>query len=201
VSLTRRRGQELENALLDAAYAELIEGGLAAFTLDGVAARAQTSRPVLYRRWPTREDLVIAAIRHFDAHHRPPIPDTGTLRGDLIAMLKAANRHRMQLIAPVLAQLSGYFLETGRTPAELRRELIGDRVTSDSVIIARAVERGEIDPARLTPRVAALPFDLFRHEVLMTQAPVPDEVIEEIIDTVALPLMRGVRGPAAPEPA
>jgi hypothetical protein len=108
------------------------------------------------------------------------VPDTGTLRGDLIAVLKGANRHRMQLIAPVLAQLSGYFRETGRTPAELRRELIGDRVTSDSVIIARAVERGELDPARITPRVAALPFDLFRHEVLMSQAPVPDDVIEEM---------------------
>lgn len=191
MSLTRRRGQELEDALLDAAYAELIEGGLAAFTLDGVATRAQTSRPVLHRRWPTREELVVAAIRHHDERHRPPIPDTGTLRGDLIAVLKGANQHRMQLIAPVLAQLSGVFLETGRTPAELRRELIGDRVTSDDVIIQRAVDRGEIEP--VTPRVAALAFDLFRHEVLMTQAPVPDEVIEEIVDAIALPVLQKVK--------
>jgi AcrR family transcriptional regulator len=194
VTLTRRRGEELEGALLEAAYAELIEGGLIAFTIDGVATRARTSRPVLYRRWPSREELIIAAIRHHDRHHRPPVPDTGTLRGDLIAVLKSANRHRMQLIAPVLAQLSGYLLETGRTPAELRRELIGDRVTSDSVIIARAIERGELDPARITPRVAALPFDLFRHEVLMSQAPVPDDVIEEIVDSIALPVMTGAVG-------
>jgi AcrR family transcriptional regulator len=194
VSLTRRRGQELEEALLDAAYAELVESGLAAFTFDGVATRAQTSRPVLYRRWPTREELVVAAIRHHDERNRPPVPDTGTLRGDLLAVLKGANQHRMQLIAPVLAQLSGYFLETGRTPAELRRELIGDRVTADSVVIQRAVDRGEIDPARLTPRVAALPFDLFRHEVLMTQAPVPDDVIEEIVDAIVLPVMTGDQG-------
>jgi AcrR family transcriptional regulator len=195
VSLTRRRGQELEDALLEAAYAELVDGGLAAFTIDGVATRAQTSRPVLYRRWPTREELIVAAIRHHDEHNRPPVPDTGTLRGDLIAVLKGANQHRMQLVAPVLAQLSGYFLVTGRTPAELRRELIGDRVTADSVIIARAIDRGEIDPARLTPRVAALPFDLFRHEVLMNQAPVSDEVIEEIVDSIALPVMTGAVTP------
>jgi AcrR family transcriptional regulator len=185
----------LEDALLDAAYAELIEGGLAAFTFDGVATRARTSRPVLYRRWPTREGLVVAAIRHHDERHPPPVPDTGTLRGDLIAVLKGANQHRMQMIAPVLAQLGGYFLQTGRTPAEVRRDLIGDRVTSDSVIIARAVERGEIDPARITPRVAALPFDLFRHEVLMTQAAVSDEVIEDIVDSIALPLMTGTVPP------
>ena len=189
MSLTRRRGQELEDALLEAAYAELMAGGLAAFTLDGVATRAQTSRPVLYRRWSSRDELLIAAIRHPDEQHRPPAPDTGTLRGDLIAVLKGANQYRIQLIAPVLAQLGGYFKETGRTPAEMRRELIGDRVTSDSVIIQRAIDRGEIDPARLTPRIAALPFDLFRHEVLMTHAAVPDEVIEEIVDTIALPML------------
>ena len=189
MSLTRRRGRELEDALLEAAYAELLEGGLAAFTLDGVAGRAQTSRPVLARRWPTREALVIAAIRHHDERHRPPVPDTGTLRGDLIAVLKGANLHRMQLIAPVLAQLGGFFAESGRTPAEVRRELIGDRVTSDQVIFQRAVDRGEIEP--IAPRVAALPFDLFRHEVLMTQAAVPDEVIEEIVDLIALPAIRG----------
>lgn len=195
MSLTRRRGGELEDALLDAAYADLIERGLAAFTLDGVATRAQTSRPVLSRRWPTREELVIAAIRHHDEHNRPPVPDTGTLRGDLIAVMKNANQHRMQLIAPVLAQLSRYYLETGRTPAELRRELIGDRLTADSVIIQRAIERGELDPARITPRVAALPFDLFRHEVLMTQAIVPDEVLVEIVDSIALPVMTGTPAP------
>jgi AcrR family transcriptional regulator len=188
VSLTRRRGQELEDALLEAAYAELIEGGLAAFTLDGVATRAQTSRPVLARRWPTREELVITAIRHHDERHRPPIPDTGTLRGDLIAVLQGANQHRMQLIAPVLAQFAGFFAESGRTPAEGRRELIGGRVTSDHVIIQRAVDRGEIGP--VPHRVATLPFDLFRHEVLMTRAPVPDEVIEEIVDQIALPALQ-----------
>jgi AcrR family transcriptional regulator len=195
VSLTRRRGQELEDALLEAAYAELIEGGLAAFTLDGVATRARTSRPVLSRRWPSREELVVAAIRHHDDRHRPAAPDTGTLRGDLIAVLKGANQYRMQLIVPVMAQLGGYFQETGRTPADLRRELIGDRVTSDLVIIRRAIDRGELDPARVTPRLAALPFDLFRHEVLMTQAPVPDDVIEEIVDKIALPAMTGTSPP------
>jgi AcrR family transcriptional regulator len=182
--------------VLEAAYAELLESGLTAFTLDGVATRAQTSRPVLARRWPTREELVIAALRHHDEHHRPPVPDTGTLRGDLIAVLKAANQHRMQLIAPVLAQFSGFFVQSGRTPAEVRRALIADRVTSDQVIFQRAVDRGEIDP--LPPRVAALPFDLFRHEVLMTQAPVPDEVIEEIVDEIALPAILRFTDRAAP---
>jgi AcrR family transcriptional regulator len=61
--MTRRRGEALEDALLDAAWDELVEVGYGRFTIDGVAARAGTSRPVIYRRWPVRSDLAIAAVR------------------------------------------------------------------------------------------------------------------------------------------
>lgn len=54
----------------------------------------------------------------------------------------------------------------------------------------RAVRRGEIDANRLTDRIRSLPFDLLRHEILLTFAPVPDEVVEEIVDTIFLPLVR-----------
>jgi len=57
------------------------------------------------------------------------------------------------------------------------------------IIVRRAVERGEIDPARLTPRIAALPFDLVRQEVMMTLAPVPKDTIVEIVDDIFLPLV------------
>ncbi|WP_419817645.1 TetR-like C-terminal domain-containing protein [Glaciibacter flavus] len=57
------------------------------------------------------------------------------------------------------------------------------------VILARGVERGEIDPARITPRISSLPFDLFRHELLMTLQAVPDETIEEFVDEIFLPLV------------
>ena len=197
MSLTRRRGQELENALLEAAYAELGDRGYAGFTLDGVAERAQTSRPVLARRWATREALVIAAIRHHHQTHAMPAPDTGTLRGDLIAALTRADQHRTQILVPLLGQLGGYLQETGRTLAEVRAELIDDRVTTDQVILQRAIDRGEIDPARLTPRIATLAFDLFRHEVLMTQSAVPAAVVTEIVDTIVLPLLTGNLPPPA----
>ena len=57
-------------------------------------------------------------------------------------------------------------------------------------IVARAVERGEVDPARLSPRVVGVAFDLYRHELLMTLKPVPDAVLESIVDEVFLPLVR-----------
>src|ERR1700742_559320 len=59
----RRRGEELEAALLDAAWDELVEAGFAKLTMESVAARAKTGVAVLYRRWPRKDDPVLAAIR------------------------------------------------------------------------------------------------------------------------------------------
>lgn len=88
---TRRRGAELENAILDAAWEQLVEGGVAGLTMDAVARRARTSKHVLYRRWESTGDLLRAAVRHYGENRDEFIPDTGTLRGDLIALLKDAN--------------------------------------------------------------------------------------------------------------
>jgi len=199
VSLTtpgrRRRGAELEEALLDAAWEVLLAGGYGAFTIDAVAERAHTSRPVVYRRWPTREDLVLAAIRHRGMEDAAPVPDTGSLRGDVIALLDYANKHRVDMAVVISVQLGAYFAETGKAPADLRRELLRGRPLAMDTIVRRAVERGEIDPQRATPRLLALPFDLCRQEMLMTLTAIPDEVIREIVDDVFLPLITcGSRG-------
>src|SRR5579862_9743593 len=78
----RRRGEELEAALLAAAWEELVEAGFARLTMESVAARAKTGVAVLYRRWPNKDDLVIAAIHHYGDTRPVEIPDTGSLRGD-----------------------------------------------------------------------------------------------------------------------
>lgn len=185
----RRRGQELEDALLDAAWDELVETGYAALTIDAVAARAGTSRPVVYRRWPTKVDLVRAAVGRAATKDRFALPDTGSLRGDLIALLQRANETRIEFAAVLSVRLGEYYQETGTGPADLREETLGGRATSVQLVIDRAVGRGELDPAKITPRIESLPFDLLRHEILMTLKPVPLATIEEIVDTIFLPLV------------
>jgi AcrR family transcriptional regulator len=185
---TRRRGAELENALLDAAWEQLIAEGYEHFTFDTVATRARTSKPVLYRRWKTREDLLRATVRRRGAADPRPSPDTGTLRSDLLTLLQRANTDRNPMAALVSSMLGSYFNQTGPTPAELRAEFLGQRGSAVEQIVNRAVERGEIDPARLTPRIIDLPFDLFRHEMMMTLKPVPDHVLRQIVDDIFIPL-------------
>jgi AcrR family transcriptional regulator len=186
----RRRGDELENALLDAAWAELSEGGYATFTIDAVAERAHTSRPVIYRRWPTRDDLLLAAMRHGLRPVPVPTPDTGSLRDDLLAIMRGANESRRDMAALISVHLGSYYQATGLAPADLRVALLEGRPSAVDTIMQRGIDRGEIDPAKLTPRVASLPFDLIRHELIMTLKPIPESVMLEIVDDIFLPMVR-----------
>ncbi|MEV7177507.1 TetR/AcrR family transcriptional regulator [Kitasatospora sp. NPDC093679] len=183
----RRRGAALEKALLDAAWEELTANGYARFTMDAVGRRAGTSPPVLYRRWADRDELVRAAIAHVLEESRIEAPDTGSLREDVLTLMRTINATRVRLVTVMSVHLAGYYQETGTGPGDL---LAGGHEPSGDVLFERAAARGEIDPDRLSDRIKALPFDLLRHEILTTYAPVPDHVLEEIVDTIFLPLVR-----------
>ena len=191
----RRRGQELEDALLEAAWAELLERGYSDFTFEAVADRAGTSRPVLNRRWKTRVDLVVAAVRHNAETNRIDLPDSGTLRGDMIALLTEVGKTRLQAAAVIAVQLAPYFQETRTAPWDLRAEMLGERVASNDLLVRRAMERGEIPSRQLSPRVVSLPFDLARHELLMTLRPLTREAIIDIVDSIFMPLVSRPLGP------
>jgi AcrR family transcriptional regulator len=185
----RRRGAELESALLDAAWAELDQSGYSALTMEAVAARAGTSRPVIARRWPTRSELALAAVRHHFEAEPIELPDHGNLRDDLIDYLRQANARRSQLVGPLMLRFSGIVSDSEGGIAGLREQLIGGRPTMLDTILDRASARGELDRAALPPIVAQLPFTLLRHELLMRMAPADDGTIVAIVDDVFLPLI------------
>jgi len=184
----RRRGQELENALLGAAWEELATAGFASLTMESVAARAKTGVAVLYRRWPNKDELVLAAIDYYRRTHAVETPDTGTLRGDLIALLSGFSDGRSSFTTVMTAAFAGLQRDSGMTPAEVRARIIDDRPVRSHEIYRRAHERGEIDLDRTPAAVLSMPFDLMRHDLLMTLRPVPPERISSIVDDLFLPL-------------
>ncbi|GIF69986.1 TetR family transcriptional regulator [Asanoa ishikariensis] len=189
----RRRGEALETALLETAWDELVEVGFARLTMESVAARAKTGVAVLYRRWPRKDDLALAAIQHFGDTHPVEIPDTGSLRGDLVALLRGASSGRIAFVTVVSAAFSGLLASSGLTPAQVREKLLGNRQPRSAELYRRAHERGEIDLARIPPVVLTMPFDLMRHDMLMTFQPISDKRILEIVDDLFLPLVSGER--------
>jgi len=184
---TRRRGRALEDALLTAAWEEVTSVGYARFTMEGAAARAGAARSVLYRRWPTRAALVRAAMRHHLGSLDDGAPDTGDLRQDVLCVLRRL-RDNLREIGPDIAH--GLMSEAAGLPPDVFQ------VTPRAItaILARAADRGEIRPDRVTPRIARLPGDLLRQEILHQRGDAPDTVLTEILDEVFLPLV-------APAPA
>lgn len=154
---------------------------------------------MIYRRWPSREVLAVAAVKHFVDRSRLPVPDTGTLRGDVIALLTQANESRLAMAAVFSVQFATFYRETGTTPAVLREQLLGDRASTMDAIMRRARERGEVSTEDVTPRMVSLPFDLVRHEALMTLKPVPYGTIVEIVDDIFLPLVGARHGNSDPK--
>ena len=194
----RRRGPELVAALLDAAWDELLDVGYARLTMESVAARAETGVAVLYRRWANKEELTLAALEHRRTSTRPELPDTGHLRGDLLAALTSmSERNSTFWIVVTGAAFSGLLAESGLTPAEVRERILGEGARSRvDALYGRAHERGELDLERVPPAVLTLPFDLVRHDLVMAFKPLPAARIRSIVDEIFLPLARAYGGAA-----
>jgi AcrR family transcriptional regulator len=191
---TRRRGVELEDALLLAASEELRAGGYAAFSMENVAVRAGTNKNALYRRWPNRAALALAALR---AHRLEDdqLPNTGKLRSDVLVLLRGANTRwtlRGATLRAILAEVSDDPELLART-----RELIIEGVNETWLqVLGHAVARGEVQPHVLHPRVASVALVLLRNEFIVRGVSrVEDHVIVEICDQVYLPLVLNYASP------
>ncbi|WP_029239615.1 MULTISPECIES: TetR/AcrR family transcriptional regulator [unclassified Pseudonocardia] len=196
----RRRGAELERAILSAAADELVASGYAGMTMDKVARRAGTNKNAIYRRWSQRAALGVAAYTYV-AEARTPTADTGNLRSDALELLRQANS---TWSSPRGAILRDLLAAAADEPAllELLREQAGGGAMDAAwfALLGHAVARGEAPPEAVQPRVAALPMTLLRGEYALRGVPaVPDEVLVEIVDEIFLPLIRG-RGSAGPRP-
>lgn len=184
---TRRRGATLEHALLDAAWDELQKSGYAKLTMERVADRAGTSRAVIYRRWRSRAEMVIAAMRHHQPVLSGAILDTGTLRGDALAILRRASARITEIGADTVIGLLSDLLSNEEAFDQILEQLTRSGGEVMSGVINRAVARGEAR-TDIPPRVARLPLDLLRHELILTHQPPSQLTLEEIIDEVFLPL-------------
>jgi AcrR family transcriptional regulator len=183
----RRRGAALESAILDAGWDQLIESGYERFTIEAVAERSSSARSVLYRRWTSRLELLKAVIRRRGELDVVDIPDTGTLRGDVLAALTEVNNRRSGSIGLIAARLGSYFDEAGGSWEELRSLFLPNRPSGMQTIVERAVARGELATVP-PPRIVSLPIDLLRHELFMTMTAATPETIADIVDNVFLPL-------------
>ena len=156
----------------DAARELLTEVGYEALQLPDVAARAGVNKTTVYRRWPTKRDLVADLLLSLSDHDLPRA-DTGSLHGDLVALLKDVGE---LLRTPLMQAMVRASLE-GTIDQEARQRFWAERMHRSSVIIERAIHRGELPEgadARSILEHAASPI-YFR--LLITGEPVTDHDI------------------------
>lgn len=179
----RPRSPEADRAIIDATLALLREQGYPNLTMAGVASRAGVSTATLYRRWPSKEDLVVGVLEQTAGESRPAVPDTGSLGGDLGALLRdmadSLNGEGGQL-------LEGLLSETVRNKdlAEtLRRRLTVPRQRELSAILDRAEQRGEIDTAAAPDRsvVTSLITGALYERLLISGEPTTTDVVDSLV--------------------
>jgi AcrR family transcriptional regulator len=185
----RRRGRDLDIAILEAAVAEIETYGYAALSMERVAERARASKASLYRRWPTKVELVLAAV-HELLSDRTAAPETGSLRGDLLALLRSAAELLTGPAGTAIRGLVSDALRDRRLAAQLRDYTRGRSVAVMADIVRHAVERGELPSGMITVRQLDAGLSVMRFHFLIHGGPVPDQVIMEIVDEVMLPLLR-----------
>ena len=189
IGATRRRGIDLETAILDATLDLLAESGVGALTMEGVAAAAHTGKASVYRRWPSKEDLLVDAMRHA----LPPLdagPDTGSIREDLLVL--------MRTMVGVVNSRSGCAIQAFMFDNSVDKHVI--QIVKARVMeprhqmlvdaLARGRDRGEVRADAANERTAEVGPALILHEYLMHGPPVSDAFAVQLVDDVLLPLLR-----------
>ena len=187
--LGRKRDLSRDPEILNAALEVLAEVGYDGMTIDMVATRAKAGKATLYRRWASKAELVIDAVACMKQEDLVPanLPDTGTLRGDLVAMVKPRTiedaQQKLRVMAGVMSLL-------GQNPglAEAAREAIVEpRLAINRMFLRRAIDRGEISADIDIERIAAVSQSMGAFRMLMLQKPVDREFVISVIDSIVLP--------------
>jgi len=188
----RKRDHTRDAVILDATLAVLAEQGYDRMTIDMVAARADMARATVYRRWATKADLVLEVVSRMssgdvDAAH---LPDTGTLRGDLIAMIRPFDDEQQQVRIQAVAGLLLVAKADDRLAGIVAGAGIGPWVEAGRVLIRRAVERGEYPPPNDLDTLAQL-IPMMCISRAVQQLPITREFSLGLIDGVIIPALRG----------
>ena len=193
--LGRPRDASRDADILDATIAVLAEQGFDGMTIDMVAARAGAGKATVYRRWPSKADLVIDAVACMKMKDLDPahLPDTGTLRGDLVALVRApaaADADQKMHVMGGIVSLVSREPELARTAYAA---ILQPRITANRILLERARERGETRPDIDVDHLAALMPARVSFRTLAQREPITREFLLSIIDEVLLPAAGVVR--------
>jgi AcrR family transcriptional regulator len=186
---TRRRGEALERAIFTAVLDQLCTVGYPGVTMEGIAACAHTGKAALYRRWASKEDLIVDALEHV-LPSMADLPDHGNLRDDMLDVLR---RLTSIINSPTGGALKCLLGESDREHPFVK--LVHERVLMPrkrmfQEVLQRAIERGEARPDVIETLAAEVGPAMVAQRFLAEGPPVPDSYLVSVVDDVVIPLVR-----------
>lgn len=193
IARQRRRGVALEDAIHDAVFEELAEVGYAAFTIEAVAGRAKTGKASIYRRWETKQDLVLDA---FMARFGGP----DDIVNDLVADTDATTRDLLVKLATRICQVSdeagevirAVACEATRDPdlaAAVEQKVHRPKHAAFVELLRRGVDRGEVRPDAACGLYAEILPAMLTYRMILNNQRVTEKDATEIVDHAVMPLI------------
>lgn len=191
--LGRKRDQGRDQELLEATVEILAEVGFDSMTMDLVAARAKAGKATLYRRWSSKEELVRDALIGMSraSIELDRLPDTGSLRGDLLALMKPYSLEHSERKLRVLAGLGSFSTQHPKYYDEALAGIFEPWTEVNRKLMKRAVERKELPAGAEIEAVCEMIVAMTAFRTSVQRKQFDREVYEGLLDRVLLPALRG----------
>ena len=186
--MARRRGEELDAAIRSAVLDLLAQHGPAHVTMEAVAAAARTSKPVLYRRWPDRASLLRDTLMRI-ATTAIPHEDTGSYRGDMLAVLRGWAALFTGPDAALLRAAIAAAAHDSELTAAFQGDVIGWRKKEMAALLERGIARGEVRADVPVEIARELAQSVLWHRLLITGDPITDDLVVQLVDEVLVPFV------------
>jgi AcrR family transcriptional regulator len=183
----RKRDHSRDPEILEAAIEVLAETGYEGMTVDMVAARAKAGKATLYRRWPSKADLVVDAVACMSTPSATNPPDTGTLRGDLIAVISLRTVEDGERKLRVLLGLASVLARSPELAETIRAAFVEPRVEVTKALFQQAVDRGEVSADHDFDLLARVSTAMVIERALLQHKPIDRRFLISVIDGVLLP--------------
>jgi len=191
VRVGRKRDHTRDTDLLEAAILVLAETGYDRMTMDMVAARAKAGKATMYRRWPSKPDLVLEAIAHMKRGQvdLASLPDTGTLRGDLLGLFKPKSVEENELKMKALSGLSSMLAQHQELADATNAVIVEPWTAVNRVLIQRAVDRGEVSADIDIETLSQVVPSMSAYRTVILRKSVDQQFLTCMIDNVLLPAL------------
>ena len=189
--LGRKRDHTRDADLLKAALEVLAEDGYEGMTMDAVADRAKAGKATLYRRWPSKEDLVLDAVSHMKRVQvdLDRLPDTGTLRGDLLALFKPQSVKEGEWKLKVMSGLSTMIAQHQKLAEAGTAAIVEPWSHAHRKLMKRAVERGTVIASADIDTLSQVIPSMAAFRAIVLRKPFDKKFLVSLVDGVLMPAL------------